>query len=208
MSYQYYKNLLEKEEYEFKNDEINMIYKIEKAKRTSVEYYKNRYGYVSRPLKIDNNKIKPKIIRYLSWNDIRILINKIENINKFKTLIGIYNGGAFISTFISEIYNIPVKYVRTKRKYKNRTSKNDKIEYNKEEIKNIEEPVLIIDDICRTGNTIDKIKKILKRNKKIDVKTFVLFDSPIYKTDYNLNKYFIDSNNFIRIFCSPWGFDT
>lgn len=211
MHFYYYISLIENDKIIFDNKKIDDLYKKTINNRTTLDGYKYKILMKDRTYIYNEKYIKCRYINYMSWETIdKLSIIKID-FTKYNTIIGISTGGAFIGNYYSEKYKIPIVIVSVERYYDIDSSERDKVLYDIKEMENLKEPILIVDDVCRYGNTFKNIIDILKENNYKIYKTFSIFDSPFYKTDINFNEYYIKNMEkrndvYLNVFCFPWGF--
>lgn len=217
--------------YHYKNQIIiddkheSFLHKKEKVKRTSKMFYEKRIPDIHKSIVYQNEIIHPEIIPFLSWDDIQRSFDRIWNTireRNYQTIIGIRTGGHYVGMFfqkwIEEKTKKKINYIscKTKRYVKHQTSILDDIEFPLNvQLSSLQEPILIMDDIVRYGYTIKKIMEYMKNNGKKEVDTYVIFDSPFYRTTYSMNNMYKkkeenknEEKTFLRLFCAPWGFDT
>jgi len=118
----------------------------------------------------------------IGLGNIEFLLKKItENENSTPHLFGINKGGSFLATYLAHRINLHEKYL-VKCDYR--------VEFDKImcEDRDISGPVVIIDDVTRTGKTIINVKKYLKNKyPNSNVFSFVLVTaSQEIKDDVNV----------------------
>jgi hypothetical protein len=152
-------------------------------------------------IKIDQMK---KEYNY-TWSDFDVAVKIIKDTasidfltwSKFKTILGVGKGGLILAIKLSNIFDLPLKIVMTN-SYKDK--KKESLVIQDFNPWNTKDPVLLVDDIVDSGETLKSIKDILEVwNKKVI--TLVLCAKPhsIIKPDYSyLN---IDNDFWVNF---PW----
>lgn len=118
----------------------------------------------------------------LTFTKFFSLLNKVK-FEKFDLIVAIGKGGIIPAVFLHQKLRIPIKPIWIN--YRDETNKPIRkepilIKTNKLKLKN--KKILLVDDVSRTGKTLNKAKSILKGNK---IKTFVVNGKADY---YILNK--------------------
>ena len=156
----------------------------------------------------------------LKWSDVEEGLDKFHFDTVPDIMVGIKSGGAFITKYLAEKYNVQYDYISIKKYDKSNMItiankmlrnefcrdmeciyRNDKLEI-KEHLKlDVKDKnVLLIDDTISSGSTLYKAKKYMFEEGAKDVKTFVFTQHS--KND--LIDYSVHNNNFIGW---PWGMD-
>ncbi len=215
-------------------DNKNIEEEFEKIKneRIKIEVFIKKKLTIKKALINSQNKTiityYPSFVSFLSWKDIDFYFNQIfinnELLKDIDLIIGVKTGGYylgyFFQHFVKNKFNKDIKMIscKTNRIINDYTSENDLIIFENidnlnnffEYVKIKNSKIIIIDDLVRQGNTMKNIINNLIINydiKKENILTFSIFDSPLYKTNYNFNCFY-EKSDFIRLFCAPWGFDT
>lgn len=92
---------------------------------------------------------------------------------QFKHIVGVSRGGLFPAVILSHLLDIPMTPVCYSSKHgngDNRNHENVLPTFTKQQ-----SPLLVVDDICDSGHTLNELKQDLT-NQGIDVYTCVLFD--------------------------------
>lgn len=111
------------------------------------------------------------------------IIEKVKQFNleeNFDLIVGIKNGGVVPSYLLGERLNLPLDFVKMNFRDENQNPKYHEpilTEECKQDIS--DKKVLLVDDVCKTGKTIEKAKNFINASK---IKTFVVNG----KADYNL----------------------
>jgi len=138
----------------------------------------------------------------LGIGNIEFLLYKIINTEKKIHIFCINKGGALISTYLAHRLHLDPKYL-VKCDYNKRT---DKI-YCEE--RQLSTPIILIDDVARTGKTLSKVKKHLKiKYPNVPVFCFVLVDASgnSDETSEHVVDYapWVTNNKDITFQWSPW----
>jgi len=129
-------------------------------------------------------------MKQISFKQIISKIKKTK-FEKFDLIVAIGQGGIIPASLVADKLKLDMKIL-----WLNFRDENNKIKYKspkltkKFDIKLKNKKILLVDDVNRTGKTLQKAKKLLKGNK---IKTFVLNG----KADYNI----INSKECVRF---PW----
>ncbi len=117
----------------------------------------------------------------LTFSKFFSLLNKVK-FEKLDLIVAIGKGGIIPAVFIHQKLKIPIETIWINfRDETNKPIRKEPILIKKlKKIKN--KKILLVDDVSRTGKTLEKAKKILKGNK---IKTFVVNGKADY---YILNK--------------------
>jgi len=128
-------------------------------------------------------------MKQISFKEIVEKINEI-NFDNFDLIIAIGKGGIIPAALVADKLSLDMKVLWINYRDENHRPRYDNPKQTREfeEIK--DKNILLVDDVSRTGKTLNKAKEILKNNK---VKTFVL-NGP---ADYNL----MDSEECVKW---PW----
>jgi hypothetical protein len=105
--------------------------------------------------------------------------------SKFKTILGVGKGGLLLAIKLSNIFDLPLKIVMAN-SYKDKKKESLVIQdFNPWSTK---DPVLLVDDIVDSGETMQSIKNILEVwNKKVVTLSLVYKSHSIIKPDYYFN---------------------
>jgi len=128
-------------------------------------------------------------MKQISFKQIISKIKKIK-FEKFDVIVAIGQGGIIPASLVADKLKLDMKIL-----WLNFRDENNKIKYKSPKLtkkfnKITNKKILLVDDVNRTGKTLEKAKQILKRNK---IKTFVING----KADYNI----INSKECVRF---PW----
>ena len=119
-----------------------------------------------------------KGVKQISWQNFADLVKStIPELAKYNPdlVLGVVRGGLYPATYISHILQKELLPIRLTRRYQ------DKIIYTTPKwiIKPTEEirdkKILVVDDICDTGETSEMIKKELQEHRVAELKTYTLY---------------------------------
>lgn len=102
---------------------------------------------------------------YYTWEDYNEDLNAICNvievdcISSNSSVVAIYRGSLGIGAHISNVMNMPLSILR----YQTRDGQDDVPKMVIDNIKN-GKPIVVVDDICDTGKTMDDITSFLRDN--------------------------------------------
>jgi hypoxanthine phosphoribosyltransferase len=192
---------------------------------SSVLYKKRNVYYSVKILTIISYLYYKELYLFYDWkmleNDLDILIRKIKETNiKFDGVVGIKSGGAILSNYIAKKLNIQYYYIKVSDKEYNckknnfsfindykKNIFNEKKEYElceeiSEDLSN--KNIILIDELIKTGNTINKSINYLLNEKNVN---FVLPVTLILdNNNLNINNLlYLNHKNKYIIF--PWGYD-
>lgn len=136
------------------------------------------------------NKNSPTL--YYTWGDFEYGIKQIRDTAsidfltwlKFKTIVAVGKGGLPLGVKLSNVFGLPLKIIEAS-SYKNKKQK----ELCVEQFNPImwENPILLVDDIADSGNTLKYVKEQLEVwGKKVTTLTLFLKPKSIIKPDYYL----------------------
>ena len=131
--------------------------------------------------------------------DVKLLIRRIKYAKfKPKTIIGIATGGLPLGTKLKNKLKVPLLVISAI-SYSGQQKGN--LVFNASFTKPIQSPVLIVDDICDTGQTMSSIYNYIT-SLGIEAKTATLFykDKSIFKPNWFLNKV----ENHYWVYFEPW----
>lgn len=117
-------------------------------------------------------------VKQISWQDFADLVKSaIPELARYNPdlVLGVIRGGLYPATYISHILQKELYPIRLTRRYE------DKVVYNKPRwiikptdiVRN--KKVLVVDDICDTGETLEIIKEELEGLDATDIKTFTIY---------------------------------
>lgn len=126
---------------------------------------------------------------YFSWTDLELSASFFVDMfrgSHNQAIIGLERGGLPLAVMLSHRLNIPFESLKWQTR--------DGIERDEAKLKYIlnkycsNEPILIVDDICDTGITIDQISKVInavanKENRIIPITYCVLVNKMLYKSN-------------------------
>lgn len=119
--------------------------------------------------------LKPQLFLYrMKKLTFEQIINKINHINfeKFDLVVAIGKGGIIPGALVANHLNLDIKILWLNFRNENNNPKYSKPKLTKEIDFNIKnKKILLVDDVSRTGKTLNAAKGLLKGNK---VKTFVV----------------------------------
>ena len=204
----------------FDNTKLKERYESKISKSNESVFFRN---YVIRCHSLLYYKNSTYALPYMiNWKDIEVGIDKFELKENPDIIVGIKSGGAFITKYIANKYNLPYDYI-TIQKYDKKgildmgvktlnnelfcndldcIYKNDKLKIKESISLDItDKNILLVDDTVSYGSTLYKGLKHMYDKGAKDVKTLV-FTSQNDK--YNIIDYSIYNKNFIGW---PWGMD-
>jgi len=127
------------------------------------------------------------ITYHYSWNqfdaDCINLLNQIKE-KKFKSIAGVAFGGLPLLTYLKNKLDLPTRIIFAK-SYENNQRKELTIKL--KDLDKLISPVLIVDDIIDSGNTLSTIKNyLIKKQIKHEIATLFYSGESIIKPDYYL----------------------
>lgn len=125
-----------------------------------------------------------------TWDDFFSRLDEIS-FEKFDLIVAIGNGGIIPASFIQQKINIPMRIIRINYRDDSNTPRfNDAKLLEEKGFPLNDKKILLVDDVSKSGKTLDKAKDYLKNNR---IKTCLING----KGDY----WFFQSDNCIKM---PW----
>jgi len=127
------------------------------------------------------------ITYHYSWNQFDadcLSLSKQLKGKEFKSLAGVAFGGLPLLTYLKNKLNLPTRVIFAK-SYQNKQQKELTIKLS--DLDKLISPVLIVDDIVDSGNTLSTIKNyLIKKQIKHEIATLFYSEESIIKPNYYL----------------------